>query len=69
MDNYIQDLPDILSAQHIKKILHISERRAYEIMELKSFPLIRIGRSKRVSKDSFFSWLHEQERKDEVLLN
>ncbi|MFS1511849.1 DNA-binding protein [Chengkuizengella sp. SCS-71B] len=64
----MENLPQILTAKQIKEILQISERRAYEIMELRSFPLIRIGRSKRVSKDSFFSWLYEHEKKDEVLL-
>ncbi|NBI28313.1 DNA-binding protein [Chengkuizengella marina] len=63
-----ETMPDVLMAKHIKVVLSISERRAYEIMDLKSFPLIRIGRSKRVAKESFFRWLKEQESKNETLL-
>jgi excisionase family DNA binding protein len=60
-NNY--DLPAILTAKHIAKYLHISERRAYELMDLKSFPLIRLGRSKRVNRESFMNWLQENENK------
>ncbi|MGF9822562.1 helix-turn-helix domain-containing protein [Brevibacillus agri] len=54
-------LPPILTAKHIANYLHISERRAYELMDLKSFPLIRLGRSKRVNRESFMRWLLENE--------
>ncbi|WP_353618608.1 helix-turn-helix domain-containing protein [Brevibacillus brevis] len=56
-------LPPILTAKHIANYLHISERRAYELMDLKSFPLIRLGRSKRVNRESFLIWLQENENK------
>ncbi|HBZ80946.1 MAG TPA: DNA-binding protein [Brevibacillus sp.] len=55
------ELPIILTAKHIANYLHISERRAYELMDLKSFPLIRLGRSKRVNRESFMRWLLENE--------
>jgi hypothetical protein len=29
-------------------------------MEQKGFPLIRIGRLKRVNRDAFFKWLEQQ---------
>lgn len=57
------DYPEILTASHIAEIMHISKRSAYEIMELKGFPLIRIGKSKRVTRDAFFKWLEQQEQK------
>lgn len=60
----IDDLPPILTAQDIANYLRISERRAYEIMELKSFPLIRLGRSKRANRESFMRWLQENERSE-----
>jgi excisionase family DNA binding protein len=49
--------PEILLAEEIAEILRISPRYAYEIMERKDFPLIRIGGSKRVRKDEFSKWL------------
>lgn len=56
-----ENLPPILTAKHIAQYLLISERRAYELMDLKSFPLIRLGRSKRVNRESFMNWLKENE--------
>ena len=46
-----EDYPVILTAEHIAEILMVSKPTAYELMEQTSFPLIRIGRSKRVLKD------------------
>lgn len=62
--NTIHNLPPILTAKDIANYLRISERRAYELMDLKSFPLIRIGRSKRVNRDSFLNWLQQNERRE-----
>ncbi|WP_238458156.1 helix-turn-helix domain-containing protein [Alkalihalobacterium alkalinitrilicum] len=55
------DYPYILTATHISEIMGISKRVAYEIMDYKDFPLIRIGRTKRVKRESFFRWLEQQE--------
>ena len=63
----IEEMPQILTAQHIASYLHISERRAYEVMELKGFPLIRLGRSKRVTKEGFIRWLEDQEGGHQVI--
>ncbi|AYK08903.1 helix-turn-helix domain-containing protein [Brevibacillus laterosporus] len=58
----IEEMPQILTAQHIASYLHISVRRSYELMELKGFPLIRLGRSKRVTKEGFLRWLEDQQQ-------
>jgi excisionase family DNA binding protein len=49
--------PELLTADHVAKCLGISKRVAYELMDQKDFPLIRIRRSKRVKKEKFFEWL------------
>jgi excisionase family DNA binding protein len=54
------DYPLILTAEHVSEIMGISKRIAYEMMEYKGFPLIRVGRLKRVNRDSFFGWLENQ---------
>lgn len=54
------DLPLILSVNHIAEILQVSKRVAHEIMNDKDFPLLRIRRCKRVSRDKFFEWLEKQ---------
>jgi excisionase family DNA binding protein len=54
------DLPNVLKASDISKFLNISSRFAYEIMERSDFPIIRIGRSKRVMREDFLKWLEQQ---------
>lgn len=60
MQKIIEDYPLVLTANHISKILSISKSTAYELMEDRSFPLIRLGRSKRVTQNDFFEWLSQQ---------
>lgn len=59
--------PTVLRAKEVAEILGVSERRAYEIMDLKGFPLIRIGRSKRVNQQSFFKWLEQQQQLENII--
>ena len=54
------DYPIMLTADHIAEIMGVSKRIAYEFMEYKGFPLIRVGRLKRVNRDAFFNWLEKQ---------
>lgn len=56
--------PIILEVKHIQEILGIGKRRAYELMDLKDFPLIKLGRTKRVQRDQFFKWLEDQSKKE-----
>ncbi|MED3789995.1 helix-turn-helix domain-containing protein [Peribacillus frigoritolerans] len=56
-----EDYPMILTAVHLSEILMVSKPTAYELMEQKSFPLIKLGRSKRVLRDEFFNWLTQQQ--------
>ena len=61
MHKNIEDYPMILTAVHLSEILMVSKPTAYELMEQKSFPLIKLGRSKRVLRDEFFNWLTQQQ--------
>jgi excisionase family DNA binding protein len=54
------DYPLILTVDHVSEIMGVSKRIAYELMEYKGFPLIRIGRLKRVNREAFFGWLEKQ---------
>lgn len=56
----ISSYPIVLTATDISKILKISKPSAYELMERSDFPLIRIGRCKRVLRDEFFLWLSKK---------
>lgn len=60
MNKHIEDYPLMLTAVHISEILMVSKPTAYELMEHSTFPLIRIGRTKRVQREDFFDWLSQQ---------
>ncbi|VXC06973.1 putative prophage LambdaBa04, DNA binding protein [Bacillus sp. 349Y] len=53
----IEDYPLTMTAKHVAEILNVSPRVAYDLMEGKDFPLIRIGRHKKVHRDKFFLWM------------
>ena len=60
-----QEYPEILTAHQIAKVLQLSRRRVYELLQMnplcggmKSFD---IGRSVRVRKESFVLWINQQE--------
>ncbi|MGG4267393.1 helix-turn-helix domain-containing protein [Peribacillus simplex] len=55
-----KDYPMVLTAEELSQILGISKRVAYEIMDEKGFPLIRIRRSKYVNREDFFNWLENK---------
>lgn len=56
----IEEYPLVLTANHVAEIIGVSKRVSYEIMEKSGFPLIRIGRCKRVTREALFKWLNEQ---------
>ncbi|SMO54433.1 helix-turn-helix domain-containing protein [Melghirimyces algeriensis] len=61
-----EDYPLILKAEHVAEILGISKRKAYEVMDYTDFPLVRVGRSKRVGRDAFFKWIERQSEMSSV---
>ncbi|WP_338782447.1 helix-turn-helix domain-containing protein [Metabacillus sp. FJAT-52054] len=56
------ELPYLLSAKHISEIIGIGLKYAYELMDEKDFPLIPLGRYKKVQREDFFTWLKERRR-------
>jgi hypothetical protein len=58
----ISQYPIILTADHISEILSVTKHHAYEMMKYEGFPLIRIGRLKRVNRENFFDWLESTRR-------
>jgi hypothetical protein len=60
MKKNIEDFPLILNAKHISEITGVSLKKAHEIMNHSDFPLIRLGKSKKVKRDGFFEWLDKQ---------
>lgn len=52
-----ENYPLVLTAKDISQILKISKPTAYEVMNQTDFPLLKIGRCKRVLRIEFFNWL------------
>ena len=57
---------ELMTPQDLMKILKVSRSTAYEIMEKPDFPLIRIGRNKRVIATEFTEWLQKQKQSNTV---
>lgn len=57
---YSESIPLVLTANDISKILRLSRPKVYEIMKAPDFPLIMLGRSKRVLTEDFIEWLKEK---------
>ena len=54
------DYPDILRAEDIARILRISRQSAYELLNSKGFPTLRVGKKRMmVPKDKFIVWVDE----------
>lgn len=52
-----EQVQDILTVKDIQRILKIGTNTAYNLIHSKSFPVIKIGQSYRIPKESFYAWL------------
>ena len=63
----INELPEIITAQHISDYLGISRGKVYELFQINlasgGIPNFAIGTSKRVEKKDFLAWI--EARKEE----
>ncbi len=52
------DLPDMMTAADVAKYLRVSRATGYNVMNVRGFPLIRIG-DKRIicRRDEFLKWV------------
>ncbi|MEH7328104.1 helix-turn-helix domain-containing protein [Priestia megaterium] len=62
---YEDKFPYVLNAQHVQEILDIGKEKAYELMESKGFPVLKVGRHKKVLRDKFFQWLRDPDGTNE----
>ena len=53
------ELPLTMNAKDVAGYLHVSLTCAYEVMNSKEFPAIKIGRRILVTKDRFLEWLEK----------
>jgi len=60
----IEEYPPVLQAGHVKDILGISEAKAYEVLNSKKCPTIRMGKRMVVIRDSFMDFLYANQGSD-----
>ena len=56
----LDDLPVVLNANQVASVLGIARSSAYILMHSEDFPSFRIGKSLRVNRDRFISWMDGQ---------
>lgn len=56
-DDIAKDYHDVLTPKEIQSILGIGRRQTYELLNSGEIQVIRVGRSMRISKRVFLSWL------------
>jgi hypothetical protein len=66
MIKHLEQLPDVLTAQHIAMFLQISRRRVYELFQITEeaggIRNFDIGNSKRVDKQDFMHWIEVRKK-------
>ena len=55
-----QDADEMLRARDVARIFRVSEPQAYSLMSSGRIPVIRLGRSVRVSRRELERWVAEQ---------
>ena len=62
----IDELPEIITAQHISDYLGISRGKIYELFQINpadgGIPSFDIGNSKKVEKKDFVAWIEARKR-------
>lgn len=53
----IDELPLILTPEHVGAVLGISRNNAYAVLHSKGFPVIKIGKQYRINRDKFMQWV------------
>ena len=56
----LEQLPVILCAEEVAKVLGISRSNAYVLMTKRGFPSVRIGKRRVVPKDKLIEWIYCQ---------
>ncbi len=56
------DVPLVLSAKDVQKILGLSKGKTYELMNSEQFPTIFVNKRMLVTKEAFIAWLTKDER-------
>ena len=61
------DLPEMLTVKEIQEHLHIGHNKAYALVNLKGFPVMRLGNRWLIQKEKYLRWL-EENYKSKIIL-
>ncbi len=65
----IEDLPQVLTAQHIADYLYLARNTVYELFQLPpdrgGIPNFNVGKSRRVVKTDFIGWINKQRQQQD----
>lgn len=56
----VENLPLVLTPMDIAAVLGISRNTAYEVIHSQGFPMFRVGKQYRISRERFLKWLDGQ---------
>ncbi len=59
-------LPLVLKATEVARVLGVSKSAVYELMRAKGFPVLEIGRRKVVPRDVLIQWIEKQISEDDI---
>lgn len=59
---------ELITIEELQKILKISRSKAYSITNEKGFPVIKIGKNKRIIKEELIDWLKGHKKNDIINL-
>ena len=65
MSNSYDELPGVLNADQLAAALGISRAGAYQLLNTRTFPTLKIGKRKLVPKDKLVAWIDRQTAGDE----
>ena len=56
--NSNEELPTVMTAKDIAGYLNISLTSGYNLMNSKGFPVLKLGKQLRVTRENFLNWLN-----------
>ena len=62
MNNNYENLPAVLNANQLAAALGISRAGAYQLLNTRTFPTLRIGKRLLVPKDKLIDWIEQNTR-------
>lgn len=50
---------EMLTIKEVKAVMKIGTNAAYNLIHSKAFPVIKVGHSYRIPKESFYAWIDQ----------